>query len=478
MRSLVDRVRRTIRRYHLLEPTSRVIVGLSGGPDSVALTYVLRELAREGAFALVGLAHFNHRLRETADRDEVFCRDLAARLDLPILVESADIRAVAARRRSSIEDAARDARYAFLDRAAARLGADRVAVGHTRDDQAETFLLRLLRGAGRRGLAGIYPRARLVVRPLIEASRDEVLAYLEANHLTFCEDESNRDLSNPRNRIRHELLPYLRRHFSPGVSAVLAREAAVARDEEAFLEAQAAEVEVRTVRTPAAGDEETVVLDAEGLAATPPALARRVIRRALGRLAPARFVGVEHVEAVLDLLGPELPGGGIDLPGQRAERVGATVILRRRPERGVQGEMRPVVTPRPLPVPGTVELPEIGWAISAEPGVADETLADRLTARALETAVDAAAVTLPLVVRTRRPGDWLRPLGLGGRKKLQDLLVDKKIARADRDRVPLVVDARDRIVWVVGLTIEETVGVTAASRAVIFLRAKRSGGQE
>ncbi len=489
MRALADRVRRTIERYALLDPTSRVVVGLSGGPDSVALTYVLRELAERRACTLVGLAHFNHQLRPTADRDEAFCRELAARLGLPILVESADIRAVAARRRSSIEDAARDARYAFLDRAAARLGADRVAVGHTRDDQAETFLLRLLRGAGPRGLAGIYPRARLVVRPFIDTTRAEVLEYLETNHLAFCEDETNRDLANPRNRVRHELLPYLREHFSPAVVDVLARAAAIARDDWAFFEQVAAAAEARCLRA-ADQDARAVVLDVAALSAEPSAVARRIVRRALARVAPARFLTFEHVEAVLALAGPGAPSGGVDLPGQRAERVGDAVVLRPRssaggggPDTAVVGEERAtgrrsrVVPRQPLPVPGEVELPEIGWAISAQPGVADAGVLERLSARGVEAVVDAAAVELPLAVRIRRPGDALRPLGLGGRKKLQDLLVDKKIARAERDRVPLVVDARDRIVWVVGLTIDDGVRVTASSRPVIFLRAKRAGGQ-
>jgi tRNA(Ile)-lysidine synthase len=481
MRSLADGVRRTIRRYALADPTSRVLVALSGGPDSVALAAVLHELAAAGAFTLVGLAHFNHQLRPTAGRDEAFCREFAARLGLPLVVESADIRAVAARRHSSIEDAARDARYAFLDRAAARLGADRVAVGHTRDDQAETFLLRLLRGAGPRGLAGIYPRARLVIRPFIDTTREEVLAYLASRGLAFCDDETNRDLSYPRNRIRHELLPYLRQHFSPAVVSVLAREAAIARDDAAWLEAAAAEAESRCVRV--AGETAEVALDTRALAAEPPALARRIVRRALARVAPARFLSFEHVEAVLELAGPDPPAGGLDLPGQRAERVGDWVVLRPKgtavPGVGTGGcaTGRGLLEPRVLPVPGEVALPEIGWVVSAEAGVASEDLLERLSARGLEVAVDLAAVERPLAVRTRRPGDRLRPLGLRGHKKLQDLLVDKKIATAERDRIPLVVDARDRIVWVVGLTIEEGARVTPASRAVLFLKATRLGGQ-
>ena len=470
MRTLTDRVRRTLRKHALVEPGSRVIVALSGGPDSVALTWLLGELAETGLVSVVGLAHFNHRLRETALRDEAFCCDVAARLALPIETGSADIRALASERRSSIEDAAREARYAFLEQAADRLGADRIAVGHTRNDQAETFLLRVVRGAGPRGLASIHPRVGRIIRPLIDTTREEVLEYLARQGLVYCDDETNRDLGNPRNRVRLELLPYLRQHLAPDIVAVLAREAAIARDDAEWLEQEAAEQESRCVRS----DRASIDLDAGALGGLPPAVARRVIRRALLRAAPGRFVSFEHVEAVLDL-SRQGARGGIDLAGQRATRRGDRITL----THGARAaESRPAVSDRAqtLPVPGDVVLGDLGWAIAAERRVADDGMLAGLSARALEVAVDAAAVAEPLSVRTRRPGDALHPLGLGGRKKLQDLFVDKKIDRSERDRTPLVVDAMDRIVWVVGLTIEESAQVTGPARPVIFLKAKRLGG--
>ena len=467
MRTLADRVRRTLRKHALAERGRRVVVALSGGPDSVALAHVLKELADTGEIALAGLAHLNHQLRAAAGDDEAFCRDLAARVALPIEIESADVRAIAVAEGASIEDAARHARYAFLERAADRLGADRIAVGHTRDDQAETFLLRVLRGAGPRGLASIYPRVGRVIRPFIDTTRAEVVEYLTAHGLAYCEDETNRDLANPRNRIRHDLIPYLRRHLSPDVVSVLAREAAIARDDAEWLEQKAIEAERQCVLSHTG----TIELDAPALSLLHPAVARCVIRRALVSSAPARFVSFEHVDAVLDLV-RHGARGGVDLAGQRVERLDHRIVFTRAV--GRQAQPAPVSgLARPLPVPGEVELVELGWSISAWRGVADEVVLDSLTARGLQVAVLAEAVEEPLAVRTRRPGDALRPLGLGGRKKLQDLFVDKKIDRIQRDRAPLVVDARDRIVWVVGLTLDEAVRVPAPGRAVIFLRAKR-----
>ena len=210
---------------------------MSGGSDSVALIRLLHELATESGFQLTGIAHFNHQLRGVAaDEDETFCRELAATLALPIDVESADVRILARTRRTSIEDAARQARYAFLERAASRARADRVAVGHTRDDQAETFVLRLLRGAGPRGLAGIYPRMGLIIRPLLDVGRRQLRDYLGDLGVAFQEDETNRDVRIPRNRVRHELIPYLERYLAPGIIGVLTREATIARDDAEWLD--------------------------------------------------------------------------------------------------------------------------------------------------------------------------------------------------------------------------------------------------
>ena len=229
---VIDSVRRTIRRHGLLPTGSRVAVALSGGADSVALLYALRDIADAGGFRVVGAAHLNHQLRGAdADADAQFCRDLCARLELPIDIERVDVAALARDAGTSVEHAAHVARHAFFDRAAARLGATAIAVAHTKDDQAETFLLRLLRGAGPRGLGGIHPRAGSVVRPFIETSRADVRDFLRAANITFREDASNADLAIPRNRIRHELLPLLDARFSPGIGGVLDREAGHPRED-------------------------------------------------------------------------------------------------------------------------------------------------------------------------------------------------------------------------------------------------------
>jgi len=479
MRSLADRVRRTLGGRGLLGPSGRVVAAVSGGSDSVAMVHLLRELDRAGDLTLVGLAHLDHRLRAAASEDVAFCRDLARAIDLPIDVGSVDVAALAATRGQSIEVAGREARYGFLAQAAARAGADRVAVGHTLDDQAETFLLRIMRGAGARGMAAIRPRAGLVIRPLLEVRREDLRAYLASRGLGFREDETNRDLANPRNLVRHEVLPYLARAFGADVAVVLAREAAIASDEAAYLEARAIETEPGIVLSEDAGTS----LEIEGLRALDPALARRVVQRALARAADGRFIGFDHVEATLELAAGGDGPAGIDLPGQRAERVPGRLRLQpasRRAGGAARAATGPAV-PVPLPVPGRVELAGIGWIVSAEPldpdGVKDLEGPDAMAARVALDRGQGGGSAAPLAVRTRQPGDRLRLPGADGHRKLQDLFVDRKVPREARDQVPLVVDRSGRVVWVVGHAVGGDFRVTEASRAVILLKASRLGGQ-
>jgi tRNA(Ile)-lysidine synthase len=228
--ALLQKVRRTIQRHGLCPAGSRALIGLSGGSDSVALTFLLRDLAPYMDFAVAGVAHFNHQLRDSADRDESFCRELAARLGLPILAARGNVKAVADAHALSLEDAARRARYEFLERAALDLGATRIAVGHTLDDQAETFLLKLLRGAGSTGLGAIYPQRDRIIRPVLEASRAELRDYLSALGEPWVEDETNAVVSNPRNRVRHDVLPHIEGAMGLPARRAIARAAGLLGD--------------------------------------------------------------------------------------------------------------------------------------------------------------------------------------------------------------------------------------------------------
>ena len=327
MTSLLQQVRRTIRKYGLCPPGSRVLIGLSGGSDSVALTLLLRELSEHGGFTVVALAHVNHQLRADADRDEQFCREFAARLNLPIRVANVDVREAAATGRLSLEDAARRIRYSWLDRSSLETGADRIAVGHTRDDQAETFLLKLIRGAGLTGLGGIYPQRGEVIRPLLDVSRAELRQYLTTIGQTWVEDDTNADLKNPRNRIRHRVLPELNLAAGADTSTAIARAAGLAREDSQWLDELADGRFAAIVREAPHG----LDIDAAALDEEPPPVQRRILLRGLRIVADGREIGLDHVEAALGVAAGL--SGGSDVPGARVElRRGKLVLLRRPPE--------------------------------------------------------------------------------------------------------------------------------------------------
>jgi tRNA(Ile)-lysidine synthase len=341
------------------------------------------------------------------------------------------------------------------------LEASLVATGHTLDDQAETVLLRLLRGAGGRGLSAIRPRRGPYVRPFIDCRRADAVEYLVERGEAFRQDPSNLDLSIPRNRVRHTLLPLVDADWPGGIPA-LARFAELAADDEACLTDFASRAGAMRVRETDGG----IGLDASAVGLLlPVALSRRVIRSAIE--AAGGSPSFRDIESVRRLARADKTGGRTDLPRLTVDRRGSTLWFERAgPARAERASS--TVDPRPLAVPGEVMLSETGTTIPASLKQGTEAAAAPVLSR--QTAIlQADALPRPLAVRYRRPGDRLRPLGSPGSRKLQDWFVDHKVPRSARDRVPLVVDARDRIVWVAGFTIAHEYRVTAPAGGVVVL---------
>jgi len=303
----------------------------------------------------------------------------------------------------------------------------------------------------------MHPRNGHIIRPLLDCRRADLRAYLAERAIAFVEDQTNADVGIPRNRVRAELLPLLEERFNPSVVDALAGQAELARDEWMWMieEVRSQNLEVRSVAE---------------LLAIPRALRRLAVWLAMTEAAGGRTVSLDHVEAALELLEAPAASGSIDAPGHVVERIGDRIVLRKGRSSDAQST-EPALFRYLLSIPGEVSLPEQGFVLSAELAAAEAGLqALRANMRNRATAVVAAeGWTAPLAVRNRRPGDRFRPFGLDGQKKLQDFLVDRKVARADRDRVPLVVDENDRILWVAGYEIDEAFRVTAASRAVLIL---------
>src|SRR5881397_2830161 len=338
---------RTIRRHAMLAGGETVLVAVSGGVDSVALLHLLLELAPQWRLRLHVL-HVDHQLRPESPADADFVRTLGARLGVPV-----DVATVTVDSRGSLEAAARAARYAALETSAARLGAHRVALGHTADDQAETVLMRLLEGAGARGLAGIPPVRGRIIRPLIELHRAALETELRRVALPWVEDPTNRDPKFLRNRIRHELLPLLADSYNPEIAAALVRMAALARETVTALdEAAAAELDRLAV-----WDDRAVISRLESLRGSPRPVAAEILRQAAARLgsrAPLRAWAHRGLERVLAVPAPRRP---FKLGGVTVEVSSALARLASAP--------RPALIERPVGVPGRTELPEIGQALEA-----------------------------------------------------------------------------------------------------------------
>ena len=464
MTHLAARVLATVRRRQLWKPGARVVAAVSGGADSVALVHLLAELAAGGHVDLVGLAHLNHRLRgEESERDATFCARLARDFGLPLDVETIEVARLAEAERRSLEDAARQARYAFLERARQRLHADVIAVAHTRDDQAETVLLRLLRGSGPGGLAAIAPKRGHVVRPLIDLRRAELVKFLTDRGRTWVEDSSNRDPRFVRTRVRHELIPWLAEHVNLAVVDVLARTADIAADERRLLGelAEAARARVQ---------DESGTLDRAALLAEPRALQRRILRAAA-----APVLGRELRMGQVDTALQWIAGGRsrrLRLSDLLLERLDGRIRLARAREAQPQGGWRHVV-----PIPGAVDVPEAGLRFAARP--ADAAAVARPEALGpWGVAVAAPALGPEVVVRAWEPGDRFRPLGAPGRKKVQDLFVDRRVPQEDRRRVPVVTAPDGRIVWVAGHALAEEFAVNPATKSVVVLSFEPLGGPE
>jgi tRNA(Ile)-lysidine synthase len=462
--NLASRVLAAIRRDGLIARGDRVIAGVSGGADSVALAHLLVEVARSGALEFVGVAHLNHLLRgEASDRDEAFSRQVAHDCKVAFDVERCDVAATVGSAGRSLEEAAREARYAYLERARQRLGADLVAVAHSLDDQAETVLMRLLSGAGTRGLGAMKPRRGRIVRPLLDVRRGELRAYLDAHGIGFVEDESNRDLSRRRNRLRHELLPRIVEVEGDTAVEAIVRTARIAQADEALLDGLTIEAAGRVTTS-----ESPLRLDAVRLGREPLGLRRRIVRRAVEQVtgrAPS-FRQVEAIVTFLDQGGPgtvPVSGGHMELSPD-----GGVLFSVAPSRRHVEADWRP--WQYTLPVPGRVAVVEASGVIWAQSEQSEESSGSKPDRGVpWQVRLSREVVGDVLTVRAWKPGDRVRlPWGIG-RKKVQDIFVDCKVPRSERHAIPLVVAGNGQILWVAGHAVAGGAMAGSATKSVVVL---------
>ncbi len=437
------KVRKTIQQYKMLQPGEKVIVAVSGGPDSMALLHILWEIRENLEISLVA-GHLNHGLRPEAEKEKSFVCNVASQLGIPFHWKKADVRGHQQARNLSLQEAAREIRYEFLLAASRKYGATKIALGHTADDQAESLIMRFLRGAGTRGLAGIPPkRDEIIIRPLIRTWKTEILSYLEERKINFLSDPSNRSLHYLRNRVRHELLPILER-YNPRIRQTLVQMAELSREEEDFWQ------DLLEEKFPSLlvgkREKNRLTLDIPSLQVHPVALRFRIYRRGIEHLAGnLRFMGFPHFLAIDRLLENPGPSKQIRLPhGISVSKSYHSLIFSNTPAAPVSFEYS-------VAGPGILEIPEIeramSFAVIAAPG--HDPHSDKPNLALL----DFDSIDFPLTVRSFRAGDRLQPLGMKGEKKVKDLFMDCKIPVERRKKIPLLL-SKDRLLWVVGIRMD------------------------
>jgi tRNA(Ile)-lysidine synthase len=502
-----------VQRERLLPAGRRVVIGVSGGPDSLCLLHLLWTLRHELGIQ-VHAAHLNHLIRGSeADTDAQFVADLTASWHIPSTIASRDVPALAREQKLAIEEAARRARYVFLAQVAHQTCATHIAVGHNADDQSETVLMHWLRGAGLAGLRGMLPATRLtdlrllqaqqdrdadqadlwLVRPLLDTERSDIERYCRAHNLVPRFDRSNLDTTYYRNKLRHELLPLLEHEYKPRFGKILRRSARVIRDDYDLLCTVRDRTWKEIVRRES---DEAIVLDREAWTALHPSLQRAILRQAVYRLRRSlRDVNFVHIEAAMEVAHQGIVGCQATLPSDVMLTVGYAVLtvadIEYAPSPDFPALSTELTGRTPLTVPGTTLLPgrlaveidirsrsalPLDWQNNVDPWCAYlDVHALGLEAFDVQPAgpkdIPFADGAPALFLRRRKDGDRFCPLGMGGHhKRVSDLLVNAKVPSQWRDQIPLLVRKDDTILWVCGWRMDERARVHNQTSRIVVVR--------
>ncbi|HIE29331.1 TPA: tRNA lysidine(34) synthetase TilS [Candidatus Poribacteria bacterium] len=464
MHAFIKKVKSFIFDNRMIGPGDKIVVGVSGGPDSLALLYALFYLKDELNFTL-HIAHLDHKFRGVESAaDAKFVEEHARKLEIPFTIEAIDVPSIIRRNRLSSEDGARRIRYQFFDRVAAEVNADKVALGHNADDQAETMLMRLFRGAGSHGLSGI-PKVRdgRYIRPLLSSSRSEIENFLSDLGLSARQDSSNQRPIYLRNKIRLELLPILETEYNSNIKNVLCRTAEILQSEAELLDKIAAEILPTCVIT---SHPSTIEINLDNLQKQHIAIQRRILRLCIAdvssNISDIRF---EHIESILHLISNSKPNCILILPNN-------VKIIKSYDNLTICQA-----------TPTSDEFPKFEYGLKV-PGITKLQILDSMMVANLDEDVvidsdnrfrevfDWEKIKPPLRVRNRRSGDRFQPLGMRGEKRLKDFFIDEKVPRRLRQRVPLLVSDDGEILWVVGYRMSDRCKITASTRqklAVSFI---------
>ncbi|MEN6623759.1 MAG: tRNA lysidine(34) synthetase TilS [Smithella sp.] len=454
---MVKKVINTIKKHRLLKQKDKVIIGLSGGPDSTALTVILAQIRLAFNIQLI-IAHFNHRLRSSeSDRDEQEASRLAAQLNLPFISKKMNKTEVP--KGISPEDFYRRERYQFFDEVAENYNANKIALGHNLQDQAETVLLHLLRGSGLDGLKGISPiRDGRFIRPLLEVSRQEIISYLDEAGINYQQDSSNSSFLYLRNKIRLELLPYLKKEFNPNIDETLAQMAEIIREENLFIKQSVSNALKSSfiIR-----HDNKNLLNINYLNTLPRSIKRRLIKELLESFGfQKNGITFLHIDSIDQLLQKSESGKQISLPGGiEARREYENLILEK-----VSFNSKPVEYSYKVEIPSATYVAQRNLMLNlrlVEKDKIDFSIKNK-------SYLDVDKIQFPLVLRNRRAGDQFQPLGMTGTQKLKSFFINQKITQKKRNEIMLLED-RVGITWIENMHLSDRVKITPETKNVLEL---------
>lgn len=463
---MLGKVAGFIKRNNLISPGDRIVVGFSGGADSMVLLHILNNLKDKLGFEVSAAAHINHGLRGAhAKEDADFCERICKMWNVPFYLKEADVNSVAQSLSLSVEEAGRKVRYSFFNEVLEKTDSNKLATAHHKNDQAETILYNLIRGTGVRGFGGIKPiRDNCFIRPLLCAAREEIESYILKNNLEYRIDLTNDEVIYTRNRIRHELIPYIRDNFNSGIIDALDRMGQVAREEDEFLTDYCSKQITQYVSV----KDNRVGLSLSFLD-NPPAIKKRLLRAAVEKLKKGlKDISYKHIEDGIRLAEESQSGSKIVLPENICIFKNFDTI-----------DIYEVSDEKPIdsfdfsiPAPGLVHLDSLNTTIETSVLSGDQIKNINPGGDPLSVFIDKAKVKGQLRVRQRKNGDRFMPFGLTGTKKLKDYFIEKKVPRYERDCIPLVVDD-ENIVWVVGYSISDLYRIDKNTTEIINIKYKK-----